>query len=81
MVHCADGAFRSIFLSDSDDGRCYGYVPELKRLLDKEDLEYWYMVTRNRGLMEKVVERNPFTHRDCTRYVNSPESRTLDVVK
>jgi len=81
MVHCADCVFCSKFLSDLDDRKYYGCVPELKRLFDKEDLEYWYMITRNRELLEKLTERNPFTHRDCTRYTKRPESRTLDVMK
>ena len=47
MFHSADLLFCSRFLSDLDDRRCCGCVPKLKSLLDKEDLEYWYMITRN----------------------------------
>ncbi len=81
MVHCADCVFCSKFLSNLNDERYYGCIPELKRLFEKENLEYWYLVTRNRELMEKLVKRNPFTDRDCTQYIRHPESRALDVVK
>ena len=60
--------------SDSDDWKFFVCFKEYEELLGKDNGEYWTLF--NIGVLEKIVEINPFEERECSSYKNKLLGKT-----
>lgn len=66
MVYCTDCKFCIEMQSDVDNRKSSACVVEYKDLLNEDSPEYWTLF--DTGVLDKIVEVNPFKERICHNY-------------